>query len=171
MVTMMPNNAPGAGNRPIQPTQDKVAVKRVGVGSAFKMGCGLSMLLFIIFGGIALVIGIIIALVAPSILGSITSSLTSSVSGQLTGTLTGPLATSLASGVEATAEATASAVGTGTGTVGGSAGLVLVGGQCVFYLVGIFVYGLIGGIVAAIYAIFYNIVGRWLGGIEVELKR
>ena len=159
--TMMPNNAPGnnSGNRPIQPTQDKVAIKRVGIGSAFKMGCGLSMLIILIFGGIAFVIWAVFALISPSILTSISASFSSSGLNNLASTLGAP-------GIEATPIATT------TTSTGGSTGVVLlIGGGCVAYILGIFLYGLFGGIGAAIYAFFYNLAGRWFGGIEIELKR
>jgi hypothetical protein len=160
-VTMMPNNAPGnmPGNRPLQPTEDKVAIKRVGIGSAFKMGCGLSMLLVITFGAIALVIWIIAVLISPTIFESVRSSLGSSSLGGITSTIVAP-------GTEATPIANEVSTGVGSSTL-----ILGIGGGCVTYIVAILLYGIVGGIGAAFYAFFYNIVGRWFGGIEVELKR
>lgn len=39
------------------------------------------------------------------------------------------------------------------------------------YLCGIPTYAVIGGVIGALYAIFYNLVAAWVGGIEVVLER
>jgi hypothetical protein len=42
---------------------------------------------------------------------------------------------------------------------------------CSVYACGIPMYGTIGGITGALWAFFYNIVARWVGGIELTLER
>ncbi|GAB1420749.1 hypothetical protein MASR2M15_08660 [Anaerolineales bacterium] len=47
-------------------------------------------------------------------------------------------------------------------------GLGVVGGL-IFYVCGVFVYAITGGIIGAIYALVYNLIVRWTGGIKLQL--
>jgi uncharacterized membrane protein len=59
---------------------------------------------------------------------------------------------------------------TETGSAGGGAmaagGVIFV----LFYLVGIFIYAIFGGIVGAFYAWLYNVTARWTGGLELDVS-
>lgn len=41
---------------------------------------------------------------------------------------------------------------------------------CVAYVCGVLVYAIIGGVTAALGALFYNLSARWFGGLKVELE-
>lgn len=48
-------------------------------------------------------------------------------------------------------------------------GTLALGSLFLFYLCGVVIYGIIGGIAGAIYAFLYNFAARTFGGIELEL--
>lgn len=96
-------------------------IRRVGVGSAFKVGALVSALLIAVFG--------IFFVVLPSLIGA---------------SLLGALG------------------GNGAGGFGLVTGLLIYFGLIVFY-------GLLGGIFGALYAFFYNLVARWVGGLRIEV--
>lgn len=99
-------------------------VRRISIGSAFKVGAVIYALLWVIFGGILLLFQLAFG---------------------------GLLASS------------------GQQEAMGAFGLIA-GGGIVFYLIGIVLYGLIGGIGSAITAFFYNLVANMVGGLQVELQ-
>ncbi len=101
-----------------------VTIRRVGVGSAFKVGALMLLLFWAVFGIIFLVLQ-----------GSLLASMVNSSNFPARG------------------------AGLGLGTL------------CVFYLIGMVIYTIIGGIVGAAYAFFYNLVSGWVGGLELELER
>jgi hypothetical protein len=43
-------------------------------------------------------------------------------------------------------------------------------GFLIAYVLGLVLYGLLGGLVGAFWAWLYNIAARWVGGIEIELR-
>ena len=109
-----------------------VQLKRIGVGSALKVGAILYGLTFAIFGFIGLAFqGLFLGLLS-------------------------------------------SGFGNGTSTLRGS-GAALFGtgivGLCIFYAVGLVFSVVAGGIFAAVYAILYNLVAGWVGGLELDLRR
>jgi len=99
-------------------------LKRIGLGSAFKVGAVLSGLLFAIIGLPLVLIG------------------TSGPLAQMLSTQTG---------------------GMFSGGVGLALGFVL-------YILGIFIYAIVGGIGFLIDALIYNIVASIAGGLEIELE-
>jgi hypothetical protein len=53
---------------------------------------------------------------------------------------------------------------------GGSGGAGFAGAGIFGYLIGIAVYGLMGGIGSAVAAFVYNLVSGWMGGLEIEVE-
>jgi hypothetical protein len=47
---------------------------------------------------------------------------------------------------------------------------LFLGGGIVFYVIGIVLYALFGGIFSAIAALFYNLAAGWVGGLQVEME-
>ncbi len=45
-----------------------------------------------------------------------------------------------------------------------------VAGTLIFYVVGIVLFSLLYGVIAAIGAVIYNLVAGWVGGIEVDME-
>jgi hypothetical protein len=60
---------------------------------------------------------------------------------------------------------TVAGVAGGSQGQGGIAGILVVG-----VLVAVFVYGLLGWVITAVACVIYNLVARWIGGIEVEVE-
>ncbi|MGH2545205.1 MAG: hypothetical protein ACRDIB_20635 [Ardenticatenaceae bacterium] len=106
--------------------RQRVIVRHVSLGSAFKVGVVLSALLFAIFGLILLLFS---------------SALTAMI---------GTVAQEAGQGLPLPGQ--------------------MMAGGIVFYIVGIFAYGLLGGIGFAIQALFYNIVAGIVGGLEIDLS-
>jgi len=99
-------------------------VRRIGLGSAFKVGAVLSGLIFAVVGLPLVLIG------------------TSSMLTQLLASETG-------------------------GSFSGGIGIVA---ALVIYILGIFLYAIVGGIGFLIDALIYNIVASIVGGLEIELE-
>lgn len=53
----------------------------------------------------------------------------------------------------------------GIGRMG--AGIV---GALIGYIIGVVLYGLVGGVMSAITALIYNLVAKWTGGLRIELR-
>ncbi|MDX1993826.1 MAG: hypothetical protein SF029_15675 [bacterium] len=100
-----------------------VTIRRVDVGSAFRVSAIITTLFYLVFG--------LVIILFPSIF--------------LTASLVG--STSLDPSM-----------------VSFSAGSLLIG-----YLCGVPIYAIIGGIIGGLYALMYNLVSGWVGGIKVEL--
>lgn len=104
-----------------------VTIKRIRVGSAFKIGAIFSVLTWAVFG--------VIFVLLPSSMFSLYS----------------------VNNFNATAPSNSLS----------TAGLASCG---IFYFVGLALYGVVGGIGAAVGAFLYNLVANWVGGLEVELE-
>jgi hypothetical protein len=107
-------------------------LKRVGPGSAFKIG-------LVLYGIIGLLAGIVMAVVSM-VAGSVASLGQSAVPG---------------------------AGGTGTSWDLRSLGFGMGFGAIVFFPL---LYGVFGGVFAAVGAVIYNLVAGWVGGLEVDIS-
>jgi biopolymer transport protein ExbB/TolQ len=58
----------------------------------------------------------------------------------------------------------------GRGREGAGAFGLWLGGGTIFYVIGIALYALFGGIFSAIAALFYNLAAGWVGGLQVEME-
>ncbi len=109
-----------------------IAIKRIDIASAFRVGA-------LVSGLLALVMLAIFALFQATIISSLVS-FSTSMGGQ-------PMPSSASSFLNAASVAS----------------------LCVFYGCGVIIQTIIGGIVAALAAFFYNIVAKQFGGLQVEL--
>jgi hypothetical protein len=100
-------------------------IRRISIGSAFKVGAVLYGLLWVIVGGLLLLAQL-------------------AFGGMLAGAAGGRQ---------------------GAGMFG-----LFLGGGIVFYVIGIVLYALFGGIFSAIAALFYNFAAGWVGGLQVEME-
>ena len=108
-----------------------ITVKRIDIGSAFRIGT-------LVTGLFSLIVFALVAIFQAAIFSSLFS-----MSSELNGSPAFPEASFF-----------------------GLAGLA---GFCVFFVCGTVIYAVIGGISAALFAFFYNLVARQWGGLEVEL--
>ena len=109
-------------------SHQRIMIRRISVGSAFRVGLIWSSVIFAFFGLLGLLFyGVIASFALGTSLGS------DEVAGML-------------------------------GIFGG--GFII---QIVLYVIGIIFYGVLGGIMTAISAIFYNFVARIGGGLEIDI--
>ncbi|MGI8588053.1 MAG: DUF3566 domain-containing protein [Chloroflexia bacterium] len=57
-----------------------------------------------------------------------------------------------------------------TGQSSGGLGAIGLIGSIIFYVIGIFLYGIFGGIFGALYALIYNMTAGFTGGIQLDVE-